>query len=321
MRAITKPRSLCSTPRLADGGTVADLLPTSIRRRVEKLAVPPASFEGEPLRALLRHIVGGDYAGDATVALRLDPAQGRTGSGSLLLFSLLYGRTLAEVAEQSSLGDGRHFILDRLPSLESSGHRALTRGGRGRGRGSVDPGSSRALGRRGGVTAAAVPLVSRGPRWLRGVRCADPGYRSPGGPKATADLESWAAELARSAHRGGCRRLSDTRRCRALLGNGARSAPSPGRRGLSKGSTPSASIEYVEAWSRAPLRAREELVPGNSPLPELDAFARYGHTRSCRRRVALLATHPLRMRWFAAHLEPARGGSHRGARRAFRAES
>ena len=277
------------------------MLPTSTRRRVEKLAVPPGSFEGEPLRAILRQIVGGDFAADARLALRLDPAQGRTGDASLLLFALLYGKTLAGVAEQSALGDGRQLTIDdRLQRIVwPVPHRFEDE------EDPDEPWTSVHL----ALWDAAEDAPYQRFRWspqdrdgFAALVALIGGHASPAQASATVDLEAWAAEMARalledeplaasaSAVTGGLTAEWRSERSRHLATWAAH--------GLDAESLD----RYVDAWSKGLLRAREELVPGNSPLPELDAWLDMDTVKLAGGRVALLATHPLRMRWFAAHL-------------------
>ena len=101
------------------GEALADVLPKSVRRRVERMAIPPSRLEADPLQALLRHLVhADDMPADAALRLGIDGAHAKTGEWSLAVFRMLYSRTLLEVVEQSELGDGRTLTLEeRLATI------------------------------------------------------------------------------------------------------------------------------------------------------------------------------------------------------------
>ena len=79
--------------------SLLELLPSRIRRRVEKVAFPDAQIEPDPLRAVLHALSVLDDEAEGSVHLRLEglPESGRW---SRWLFAYLYGPTLAGVRDQ-----------------------------------------------------------------------------------------------------------------------------------------------------------------------------------------------------------------------------
>lgn len=106
---------------VGNGRNLAEVLPTTLRRRVERLATPDIQRVDEPLRGILQALVSLGGGEGSTIALRgLDPIQPR---GTRSLFALLYGPTLAEVS--SACGDRFQvqpelLHVEALPSLADS---------------------------------------------------------------------------------------------------------------------------------------------------------------------------------------------------------
>jgi S-DNA-T family DNA segregation ATPase FtsK/SpoIIIE len=113
-------RLVNAEPADADS-SIVELLPSTLRRRVAKLAYPDARIAPDPLRALLHslhvlHEAPTAQEGDAEttasqVSLDVEgpPEQGRW---TRWLFRFLYGRVLDDVAEQSSSDIGMALTID-----------------------------------------------------------------------------------------------------------------------------------------------------------------------------------------------------------------
>lgn len=286
-----------------NGESLVDILPTALRKRVEKVAVPPAAVEDNPLRALLRFIVGADdLAEDAVLSLELDPAQGRTGNASLAVFTLLYGRTLAELMQTSELGNGRSLKISQsltkpawpTPRKVSEDeideetedpwapvHLALTINGETapqyRFRWSPDE-------REGYGAFAAL---------VRGIPVANDGRAS--------DLEGWCAEQARGLVEE-VQRDALPKRPSGLTADWQAKQAEHFAVWADTGLSVDLIQAYVDDWSSLVQAARDSVIPMNSPVPELDRFldADTVHFKSGH---AMLATHPLRLRWFGAYLK------------------
>ena len=275
--------------------TLADVLPARLRRRLEKVAFPDAQVTNDPLRALL-HVLSvlEDMPGEV-VRLALEGSDDE-GEWSRWLFCLLWGPTLLDVVDRSSESPRRLELdprLIRVPmpevaDLEEDFEPArawaplrlvvdVSDGGRRRFR--WNPLAST------GLVAFGALLHSDGP--------------APGVPFA-GDLDSL------------CERFTDPRGW-SFLAAGAPHQLSSLPRELAElrkanlarmrlGLTADALDEYLEAWAALAERARDTLIPSNAPDPELAAVVLADIVELHEGRLAMLATHPLRLRWVARHL-------------------
>ena len=271
------------------------MLPARLRRRLEKVAFPDAQVTNDPLRALL-HVLSvlEDMPGEV-VRLALEGSDDE-GEWSRWLFCLLWGPTLLDVVDRSSESPRRLELdprLIRVPmpevaDLEEDFEPArawaplrlvvdVSDGGRRRFR--WNPLAST------GLVAFGALLHSDGP--------------APGVPFA-GDLDSL------------CERFTDPRGW-SFLAAGAPHQLSSLPRELAElrkanlarmrlGLTADALDEYLEAWAALAERARDTLIPSNAPDPELAAVVLADIVELHEGRLAMLATHPLRLRWVARHL-------------------
>ena len=82
---------------VGDERTLLELLPTTLRRRVERLATPGVQRVEEPMRGILQAVVA--VAGDDATPIEVTLAEGPVPEGTRSVFALLYGPTLAGIAD------------------------------------------------------------------------------------------------------------------------------------------------------------------------------------------------------------------------------
>ena len=286
----------------ASGEAIADLLPSAVRRRVERIAVPPSRLEADPLQALLRHLVhADDIPADANLRLGIDASPGATGDWSLAVLRLLYSRTLLDVAEQSTLGDGRTLtVTDDLSTF------AWPERPDGQDEDDVvdDPWAPVHLGLWVGDEETPRHRFRWRPEDRDGyavLAAAVRGRAGADGEELAVDVEECAQRLASVLVEQEAPDVSP----RSLSGI-AREWIEINERHMSSweshGITADGLVEYVDHWAELLTRARDDLVPTNSPLPALDDFLDIHTARLGSGRVVLLASHPLRLRWLAGHL-------------------
>lgn len=286
----------------ASGDAIADLLPSAVRRRIERMAVPPSRLEADPLQALLRHLVhADDLPADASLRLGVDASPGPTGEWSLAVLRLLYSRTLLDVAEQSNLGDGG--------TLEVSSELAMF----------LWPEQVDGQDEEDVIDDPWAP-VHLG-LWVGDEET--PRYRFRWWPEDRDGYAVLAASVRGRASTDGEELAVDVEECAQRLASVLvdQEAPDASPRPLlgiagewieiaarhmstweSHGITSDGLVEYVDDWAALLARARDELVPTNSPVPALDHFLDIDTARLASGRAVLLASHPLRLRWLARHL-------------------
>jgi S-DNA-T family DNA segregation ATPase FtsK/SpoIIIE len=271
-----------------------DTLPARLRRRVEKLAFPDAQVEADPLRALLHALsVLEDMAGDE-VTLGMEGSVD-DGEWSKWLFALLYAPTLQEIADRVSESRRTLVIDDRLvdlrrPELPDQEEE-------------FDPARAWA------ALRLVVTTSDAGRRRFRWDPLANSGLLAFGAllfvdepePGLTVDTDL----------DGFCDRFVDPRSWN-WLGMAAHppgtlpAAMSDARTEfltrLRVGVSPGVLEEYLESWSQFAERARVTLVPTNAPDPSLAAVVLSDVIELSDGHLAMLATHPLRLRWVARHL-------------------
>lgn len=293
-----------------DERPLAELLPSTLRRRIEKLATPRAIAEGDPLRALLfglQSLERSSASEQRVVTLSHESVLDGDGDLSRAVFAFLYGPTLRDIALTAADGVGARIeVEDLLTTVTPLGDLKPTDAD-----GSTDNASR----------WSPLRLVLRADGQM------DPLYRFQWKPLDNPGLVALAALVAQPAAAVGAHldETLDSWSLRSLDiqtwldGSLVPVAPDPPpgtvvgewlrerdrlHLALSDGGLDQATIaEYVSDWGDILERARDELVPQGSPLPELDAFLSIDVVRTVGNRLALLGTHPLRLRWFASHLE------------------
>jgi S-DNA-T family DNA segregation ATPase FtsK/SpoIIIE len=288
----------------ASGDALADLLPSVVRRRVERTAVPPSRLEADPLQALLRHLVhADDLPADANLRLGVDASPGPTGAWSLAVLRLLYSRTLLDVAEQSSLGDGRTLAVSRdlatfawpeqVDSQDEEEEEVVD-----------DPWAPVHL----GLWVGDEETPRHRFRWWPEDRDGYAALAASVRGRAIGDGEQLAVDIEECAHRLASVLVdqeapdASPRPLSGIAGESLEIGARHMSTWASHGITADGLFEYVDDWAALLARVRDELVPTNSPLPVLDDFLDIDTARLASGRAVLLASHPLRLRWLAGHL-------------------
>mgnify|MGYP000084671909 FL=1 len=279
-----------------EGATLlVDLLTSKLRRRVEKLAFPDARLTSDPLRALLHELHLVDEESEGVAVLLLEDAADAS-PWSMWLFSLLFGPTLRNIAENSGTGRLALSVDVRLldspqPSIPEPED-------------DFEPSNAWAPLR---LALSSPKGVKRRFRWspmsnpgqiafaaLLTVNCPEPGAALEDSTESLferfLDPRGWstfAGELPSDDE------LSS--RMRRLHNQWAAAS-------LQSGITADSLDDYVNSWSEQLQDARINLVPANSPDPQLEDVVLTHVLRLENERLLLLATHPLRLRWFARHL-------------------
>ncbi|MEV6213600.1 FtsK/SpoIIIE domain-containing protein [Nocardia sp. NPDC051833] len=282
------------------GGTepLADLLSKRSRRKVEKLAFPDSQFVQDPLRALLRELTYFADEEEGSVVVRLEGNQ-ETGRWSRWLFAFLYARTLRDVQDSTGLRlalEVNNCLLDLTkpplpeedepfdPNTEWAPLRILVEmDGAAQRRFRWDP-----LGIPGQIALAA--LIH--------------GWRNPPGHASNLTFDTFLGKF------------NDPR-----LWQVDEPVPVPATRfagqlervklehferfsdGLDAGNI----RDYVREWESMLREARTTLVPDNAPNADLEAVVLADVVRLTNRRMMMLATHPLKLRWLANNYAEAAG--------------
>jgi DNA segregation ATPase FtsK/SpoIIIE, S-DNA-T family len=282
-----------------------ELLPRALRRRIEKLAIPASSTEDDPLRGLLQHLVGLDDLAATDTRLSLDLSAGPSGAWTRALFTFLYGATLQELSGESTGGLSSKLIVD--PVLTSVSWPAAAADVDGdddveTGADEEDPWAPVHLALFIGDESSPAHRLRWRPEAIAGfaamVRVAA-GAVDPT-TAAAQDLEGWTREQQAALVLHGVE-LADTE-----LNSWSRPRADHLARWVREGVSIDALREYVDEWGDVLHTARAELVPQDAPLAELERLLDHDLLPLGTDRVALLATHPLRARWFASHLEQLR---------------
>lgn len=289
-----------------------ELLPRTLQKRVEKLAIPRVSAESDPLRGLLYGLraVEDESATARVLELRWERIGETDGQLSRALFAFLYGRTLAELAEGSEGTVGHTLRVDE---------RLLN----------VSPDFAGQIPIESDADTGRTDAEFDAPRDWKPLRLAlaNEGERSAVSSFEWRPLE--APGLAALAHiileseRADCFRSSLSGLeawCESALDptqalDGALSVESGGLPGewldlrrecfgawQDQGLGSDELLAYVDGWRAILARARQNLVPRGAPVEELGEFLRIDTLNTNDGRISLLATHPLRLRWLGVHL-------------------
>lgn len=269
---------------------LADLLSKSFRRKVEKLAFPDSQLVQDPLRALLRELTYFSDEDEGSVVVGLEGNQ-VAGQWSRWLFAFLYARTLHDIQDSTGLRltlEVSNCLLDLTkpplpdadepfdPNTEWAPLRILVE---------MDSATQRRfrwdpLGIPGQIALAA--LIH--------------GWRNPPGHASNLTFDTFLAKFSDprlwqinepvpipSTHFAGqleCLKLDYFKRFSD---------------GLDAGNIK----DYVREWEKILRDARTSLVPDNAPNADLEAVVLTDVVRLTDRRMMMLATHPLKLRWLA----------------------
>ena len=299
-----------------DEPALVDLLPVSMRRRLEKLATPRAATETDPLRALLyglQNLERSSSTDQRVVTLSREHVRPGEGDLSLAVFSFVFGPSLAEIASSSADGIGARLELD--PSLctpcDVEALKAAEEGDESKNDSASRWAPLRLVLKADGQLDPLYrfqwrPLENLGIVALVGLIVAE---SVPLAPKIASSLDEW---LGRSTDVDLWKDPSWMPEPTEPLTGPEVGAWIEARAALRDqllrhGIEEAALADFVDGWSEMLERARNRLVPQQSPLQELEQFLSIDTARFGASRLALLATHPLRLRWFSEHLKNMKG--------------
>ena len=274
-----------------DAETLADLLPKPLRRRVEKIAFPDSLVVPDPLRALLRELTYFDEEEEGTVTVRVEGSL-ESGAWTRWLFAFLYGRSLRLV--QASVGlrlglDVEACLLDcKAPVLPPDEE-------------PFDPAEAWAPIR---IVVEMQGGAQRRFRW-------DP-FATPGQIAVAALLNGFdtsPGEVYEGTFDAYLDQFSDPRDWQrrsldAPAGQFAAELFHLRRKHFGEfvdGVDAELIGSYLDEWAQVMSRARTQLVPANAPDADLSDVVLSDVVRLTEHRLAMLATHPLRLRWLARH--------------------
>lgn len=295
----------------AEERPLVDLLPHQLRRRVEKLAIPRAMTEADPLRAILYGLEGLERGSDGemrSVTLCREAFKEGEGRLSVGLFAFIYGPALSEVSALSHDGLGARLevepslvqqiaLHERLPDEDDDTPFDLN-----------DLWAPLRLALRVDGQLDALHRFQWRPLDNPGLAAfalvVQTGIEPIADPVA-ATLDGWCQEALEPA---------TWRRLHSLPGPQRDDEPGLVGKWLSRrrevfdtlterGVEPLLLSDYIEWWADLLLEARVTLVPRNAPLPELERFLDIETIALTNGRVAMLGTHPLRLRWLHSHFD------------------
>jgi S-DNA-T family DNA segregation ATPase FtsK/SpoIIIE len=293
---------------LEDGTEVVGVLPTRLRRAVERLADPRSQAVADPLRHLLAlfHELSEEREDNEPLHLQLarGTRKGVEDDKSLALFGFLYGPTLVGVAQDSACAGRIRLAID--PALTS----VSTPPSRSRGRANEEteddddldrgwaplvlrlstPGSEeeirrfewRPLDHTGLIAFRELVRATVHDHWVLG----DTAFGA--WAQSTRSGEPPTGGRITNAPDGATRRWLQVR---------AERLAEISRVGLDR----SVLLDYARAWTELLDDVYRNHVPRGTPEPELTRFLGVDIWRAAGG-VVMLATHPLRLRWIGEHL-------------------
>ncbi|MGH3452765.1 MAG: FtsK/SpoIIIE domain-containing protein [Nocardioidaceae bacterium] len=274
-----------------DAEALADLLPKPLRRRVEKIAFPDSLVVPDPLRALLRELTYFDDEDEGTVTVRVEGSL-ESGTWTRWLFAFLYGKSLKRVQASVGLRLGLEVeacLLDcKAPALPPDDE-------------PFDQADAWAPLR---VVVEMQGGAQRRFRW-------DP-FVTPGQIAVAALLngfETPPGEIYEGTFDGFLDQFNDPRdwQRRAVdppAGMFAAELFNLRRNHFAQlidGIDSEVISSYLDGWDQVMGRARAQLVPANAPDADLTDVVLSDLVHLAEHRLAMLATHPLRLRWLARH--------------------
>ncbi|KRE21878.1 hypothetical protein ASG80_12430 [Agromyces sp. Soil535] len=274
-----------------DTDPLADLLPKRLRRRVEKIAFPDSQFVLDPLRALLRELTYFDEDDEGTVLMRVEGST-ESGEWTRWLFAFLYGRSLkriqSDVGLRLGLGVEKQLLSCNKPALPPDDEPFDV------------------------IEAwAAIRIIVEIPGGTQRRFRWDP-LNIPGQIAVAALMNGYETAPGEShdgTFDGFLEQFGDPRDWQ----RGPLSAPSGDfgaelfdhRRQFYLSLTDGIDAEllnvYLDEWEQSLRRARAELIPASAPHADLADVVLSDVVRLGGHRLAMLATHPLRLRWLASH--------------------
>ena len=279
---------------------LADLLPASLRKLLDRLVSKPQDSVADPLIALLNGLKALPDSSDSTHVRLVWDNNGARALNSAHLFGFLYGKPSRIAANLSSIlrleVDPELCAPERLRTVLEKFESTLSEGEE--------------------VVEGWQPLQLS----LRTEGSSTPLIRFVWKPEELPGLILFAQLVNNGGSRG---RLSAPRlddwTSRALTSNEIitpdSDLPADGLTAqwatlaqdhletiANTGITVDALGDYVAAWLELLREARETLIPQGSPLAELNRFTEYETAKTDDDQIVMLGTHPLRLRWLKEHL-------------------
>jgi S-DNA-T family DNA segregation ATPase FtsK/SpoIIIE len=301
--------TLVTAASIGDQPPLIDLLPSTLRKKIDRLIFRGEHAASDPLIAILNGINADNFE-------RTDPEDGvielvwerfdTRGSFSAKLFGFLYGRTLEEIQDASEDSMGIQFRVDPdllVPGDMGSVFEAIQSAEEG---GDAEDGD---------LSECWAPLQLS----LRTPDSKTPLIRFRWSPQDLPGLVLFARMVVGGGARGRLEGPPLLEWAQRTLESWEPMDPSGGLgEGLTRrwgevavdhlsrmgedGISASAIADYLDEWIPLIEEARNELVPHGSPLTELDRFLTY-ETAECQDgHLVILATHPIRLRWLGDHL-------------------
>ncbi len=305
---------LDAEPPLDDDGEslppLVDVLTTTLRKAVEKLANRQARSVDDPLAEILRCLADPstreELGEDDRIELRLDPTSDETSELSTPLFRFLYAATLKEIGEASELGAGlslsidpailegpRDFVAEyyRLYPSSDDGddeeERDLDKLWAKLGLVLTSQSGEKQLAR-----FAWKPVDNPGHIAFARIVASDPAkavFASDSDDFDSWCSHSWDPEISLG---GWIPRTGST-----VVLEWLEDRERTFRGWCIEGISIAGVQEYVDSWSRWLERVRNDHVPQGAADQGLDDFISMETVSLSNKRTLLLATHPLRLRW------------------------
>ena len=296
---------------VGDHPPLADLLTSSLRKKVDRLVFRGERAVTDPLSAILNGLkaLTNDEEGPAGRTVTLDWERfDEAGARSARLFGFLYGRTLIEVQEAAVNSIGSDFKID--PELLDAGSmrsvfdevRKAEEGDDGDSEGHDQGWAMLRLALRSSDSKTPLIRFRWSPEEQPGLVLFARLLVNDGGKGQLlgASLEEWSAKTLNTwepvISQGQQDQHDLIRRWSAMAATHLGSM-------ATNGVSAAAIMDYFDEWSVLLSDARETLVPTGGPLAELDSFMSYETARTPQDQIIVLASHPIRLRWLSKHLE------------------
>lgn len=286
---------------------LADLITQRLRKSIERIANPRAKSVDHPLPYLIRlfHGLANDAEEeDATLRLEVRTRHGTDSKDrySRALFAFLYGPTLSDVAERTG---GRIEVEDSLvdprPLTEWLADANSENAG-GAGDENEDEWQALRLQLRWSDDESGIEFFEWRPSDVPGFAVLAAAVHSPSVWRWRTpqdDFDDWCEKVRESGELvGGEIHRPEGELTREWL----EVRESIFERIAKDGLSPEPLQEYVRVWESLLERAQLDYVPQGSSHPVIAEFLSVDTHRGVDDTPTLLATHPLRLRWVAAHL-------------------
>jgi hypothetical protein len=299
--------TLLNASPVGDEAVLADLLPSAIRKKVDRLVFRGEYSASDPLIAVLNGLKAmspDEYSDDVVVALSWDRF-GTGGRHSSRLFGFLYGNTLAEVQEASNGGLGVRLEVSaellETGSISTVFDEIKASEEREQDEDEEDAWGPLQLVLRSSNSKTPLIRFRWSPQELPGLVVFARLVMAGGAtlPLSTPPLEEWASNTLASwedlGHASEEQRKGPTGRWSSIA---SRYFEDWTKNGLSANGVG----DFLDEWRPVLDDARSTLIPSGGPLDALTSFLECDTAKTSDGHLIILATHPLRLRWFGDHL-------------------